>query len=921
MTDRGSDRALVDAIVRQLSESERSDLMQLLDVDEDAALSAAIGDHEGIRRRAAGLNDGDRSALAAIVGEHPFYEDRYRPDAESHSILRAAGLAFVVGDDQIGAEVVVPLEVRVALLSEGVIVEADLAAHLACADESEVHRLAALHGVDLEPGDLLQQAIALADAITERDAIEDLYNSLGEGSRALLFWLCERDRPATDEVIRGWRANGNSGAEDSGGGGLVLERLGLALRVETDAATAMVVPTDIRTALTPIFDDAFAARAAGAWAALRNSALPSTRDSFPRGAGGDPPAAARYRFARGMVWPPEVESNSLDALLVELHVLNGDGGSAELASWFMDVSTPDAFARTALRVWCGALDDRYTRTLLEPAGADCTLATEYILAGSGEPSLDREIWVGFLSAIRAHIVFVLGVLPANHWFRIDMLAQWLLATYQRTVWNVLRVAALGTEFPAEALPVPASQVGPHMLEGFRTALTVLAREFFEPIGAMQLDSSETLFMTNSEAFRAFREFEPWFDEVWASEEAVIGDDIDLWLPLPVDTGALVRGVADLSWQSDTVLESSFQIHAHDIVRLATWATPLHTGTGLAFVFDPASIKRGYAGDESAEDFLLWLTVRTGDVLPDALRAFFRVSSTAADSVHGAQRMAAAVALATELVEALDDWADAPPLRLMETIRSWGSAAEPAIRERLSERIEAGEWQSADARHLCVLAGEAGADSAVPLLLRALAEGDNEGVEGAASIAIARIGGAAAEGVCQLLEDPQLRPDKRMLAAGTIAGMCALHPHLADVLMSSLTSALGKWDPDDVEGTTLLAVHIAETGHPAAETLLYRVRDQGLWEDSVLPFDEVLWISSLSPAIWGHPVFAGPLCNLYPNDVESNELLKLAGVDDLLTEGGFSRDTLPGMPAERSTEHAAEGQRSRKRRRSRRDDGE
>ena len=58
------------------------------------------------------------------------------------------------------------------------------------------------------------------------------------------------------------------------------------------------------------------------------------------------------------------------------------------------------------------------------------------------------------------------------------------------------------------------------------------------------------------------------------------------------------------------------------------------------------------------------------------------------------------------------------------------------------------------------------------------------------------------------------------------------------------------------------MHIAETGHPEAETELYRVRERGAWDESIMRFDEAVWLAGLSPAVWGHPWFAAPLAMLY-----------------------------------------------------------
>ena len=93
--------------------------------------------------------------------------------------------------------------------------------------------------------------------------------------------------------------------------------------------------------------------------------------------------------------------------------------------------------------------------------------------------------------------------------------------------------------------------------------------------------------------------------------------------------------------------------------------------------------------------------------------------------------------------------------------------------------------------------------------------------------------------------------------------------------------------------TLLGINIAETGHPDGDDVLYALRDEGDWVEELMPFDEALWIASLSPAIWGHPFFAAPLAHLYPTASEGARISERAGVGDLATESGLSEESLLG----------------------------
>jgi hypothetical protein len=68
------------------------------------------------------------------------------------------------------------------------------------------------------------------------------------------------------------------------------------------------------------------------------------------------------------------------------------------------------------------------------------------------------------------------------------------------------------------------------------------------------------------------------------------------------------------------------------------------------------------------------------------------------------------------------------------------------------------------------------------------------------------------------------------------------------------------EPDMV---TTLALCLADTGNPEAETVLYRVKERGLWDEQLFPFDEALWVSAHSPCIWGPPAWSYPIAHLFP----------------------------------------------------------
>jgi hypothetical protein len=165
------------------------------------------------------------------------------------------------------------------------------------------------------------------------------------------------------------------------------------------------------------------------------------------------------------------------------------------------------------------------------------------------------------------------------------------------------------------------------------------------------------------------------------------------------------------------------------------------------------------------------------------------------------------------------------------------------------------------------------------------------MEGICAMALARIGGAAADPLVSTLENPTADPDLRMVCAGALSAMAVLHPTLNPSIASRFETVIQSLEEPDL--ATIVAISLAETGSPHTEPLLYALRDQGLWVEEMMPFDEILWISSLSPAVWGHPFFAAPIAHLYPTESESARMRAAAGVDELLAASGVNEESLLG----------------------------
>ncbi len=888
-------RALIDALDDDARERLDRAIRDAVGADEDG--DADEDEIEGIRQRIETLDEAALEALTVLAVVDPELVDRIAARDEIPAALADLGLVFPGAD---GEGLAVPLEVRIALLDDSTVTSAPLAVLLAVRDTADLEELAVLHDVaTADATDHLDAAARIANALTESELLTNLFESLAPHCRRLLQWLCEADAPIPRELVAGRAARlAAIWHEPAGAAERVLTRLGLVHLIHVEGSEFLTLPPDLRMAVDPCIDAALVAEAHAAYAALRDDVVPTLRDVFPRGYGGSPLTCARLRTLRALTDAPDPD-NLLDRILATFRVIGPEGGPGEFAPHLLDVRGPDAFARQCLRSWLGSVDDDFTRAMLAPFDCDTRAVADWIFSRmalqEAVPTEDPDdsmsavqVWALFVYRFRAHLLLMLGVLTAGHWFHVVRASQWLVAVFRRLLWQYSGFAALGDDFPRHALPRDGADLSSDALAGLMEALVLVFIELLEPIGAVELDAGRTMFTVNPEALRVFRDGDPGFEELWMEAEGYVGEDIDLWLPAPTELGSRVHGIAAMAWRDDRVLVIEPDMHTHDLEELARWSRPEGDSGELRFVFDAASIARALDADEDPEEFLVWLATRSGRI-PGPVRAFFPISASATD---GTGLEDAAASYARRRVDALESWSEHPPLELVEAIRSWGTASVPELVRVGEACVDAGEWSRPELRHAIVLLGEIGDPQALPLVVRAIVESPAEPVESAAGAAAIRIGLEAFDGLGQILEQSHLDVDRRLTAVGALTALAGLHPTTSPAVVALLKRQL---DPEgDPEFSTLLAVNIAETGHPDAEAILYQLRDEGGWLEEIMPFDEALWIASVSPAVWGHPQFAVPLASLFPAETESLRLQRAAGIDELL-EGDVAAALLHRAP--------------------------
>lgn len=888
---------------KELSKEDRSALARTKGIQDsdEAALVSQLSDHDSILERTSGLSDEDAQLLHEVCFESGVFVETLDPDFDAQ--LRAlfeVGLVLPTTLD--GAPTwVAPLEVRTALAEPDDLADADLALILYFYDEESLSGLVRSHQLTIAPGSTpLERIEAIAHGLLDPDHLEQLIESLMPSALKLLSWLIQHDGPVAQSDAMEWVIEHSDYDISMSGAVLaVLDRLGLIQQHQTEDLRLWIIASDLRLALLPILTAGFNDPAANAWTQLREGGQPSFRDTFPRGAAGAPLTHARYRLIRCISQGVE-EHSHLDQLLREFFIYDEHQQTAgALASYQLDVQTPDAFARHMLRVWTGSLDDAFTRALIAAFEGDAHVIARWIGQNPATPDDEggegfaRQLWLEILVQFRGIVLASLGCLSAGVWYQLDHLKTYVVTAFRRTVWQYGRYRLFSPEFPYAALPVGTEDIQPAHHYALRHALDLLFERFFEVIGAAQRDPSGELFIVNSEAFRVFRESDLHFDGLWEAAEAILDEDIDLWLPLPSEQGTRFIASPSLQWEPDGSLLIPSDAPLSDLVRIAEWGTPHWEGAHFRFTFESASFLEN-AEPADIEEFLVWLVVRAECSLPDVFRSLVPLSYANADESYDAV-LALAEGYVTPLLHALEAWGESPSLAIMEELRSWGTVLESMLFVYLQESVDANQVESPLLRHSAILLGELRSVQSVPWLLTAFQKCTDDRQEGALGMTLARIGAPALNPLRKMLYDQSEDTDKRLATAGVLTSIGVLHPHLKHMIFQHFRLIIRDEDTrDDV--ATILAVYAADLGHLDTDDVIRTLQHEGRWVDEVMPFEDALWTAAISPCNWGHPTYAGPLAQAFPNVWESEEVVRAAGIDEVMRGSSVEQATVLGRPS-------------------------
>jgi hypothetical protein len=799
----------------------------------------------------------------------------------------------------------IPAEVAIALADVLPLDTLPLIAPLGRLDPPAMQAIAESLGIradgpDAPVEDRIDLLVTMTTHLLHAEQLESLLDSLSATARNLLLFasqwagaipLARLDEASTTLTQR---------FGDAPGARHVLTHFGLLHRAGPDA---VVLPADLNLVLFPLLQQQLAGRCAEAWERLRMDHTPAYRDVFPRGIGGDALAVARYRVLRALRHDLDL-AHPMDAILHHLGLFHSpDGDLHSDLRESLDASGPEPFGREILRIWAGNVHPAWDGDLISALDGDPSkLLVPTLQSENARCSEEVE---ALMTHLHIHLLFVLGVLPPGYWFRLDRLAEWAVALYRQLAWRNLppeRSAEPG--LPAVAIEVTSELQAP-LLGWLRSLLSQL----FEPLAAVRLDESGALFMVNTEPLRVLRDEDEFFAQHWSEAEHILGDDIDLWIPRPIDHGPRVRGVGTFRWNTEQRLVASPACHFADLLLLASWGEPHLGDEGLAFELSAKSVSeplhervwwlvrtspstpparpftdphplwngRLFRCSLPADAFLLWLCAR-GAPAPPSIRARFPLSVAAVD---GSEEHIDA-ANAHEIERWIDElrWVDAHDARpVLEMLRSWGPTAAPHVVDELHDLTRRNTPEPDRLFYLALLAGELGLDGALPSLQRIYMETENQILHDAATIAMARIGLPSIPWLLERASISNPEIEDRFMAVEALAVLAILHPQHAPTILSELLDTANASDLEPSDATEL-AVRLAETGHPDAAQLIHQLHERQLWAEDVIPLDEALWINSVAPAIHGRAGVAPPLAGIF------NPITTAEPVLSFLSEWGF-----------------------------------
>jgi hypothetical protein len=824
-------------------------------------------------------------------------------DPDSQALLKTA-LAFRAPTGQLYC----PIDVRVGLAHPDSLSDADSGPWLARLDEESLLDLAQRHDVEVPEGsEQLTLVVAIMRALHDHERLGEILETLQPAARRLLYWVVGAGEPVR---LRSFELRAREIAartsEKAATVQRVLERLGLLHVVSQRDGDWVVVPHDIAAALEPGLDERLGMRCEATFRALRDQAAPAFRDVFARGEGGDPRRVARELLVRCVAGEVDA-AHPLSRVLHDLRIIDlvaGDAG--ELASVHLDASGADLFAQQCLRTWLWYDDDSFTHRLIAAFGGDSLQISAHLAEAvesqgdAADRASDREIWISFLNQFRAHILLVLGILPAGYWFRVESLAPWLCAVYRRTLWLHGGFADLSESFVRDALPMDGVDVGPQTEADARRAIRDLLTGLLQPIGAVELHASEPLFVVNGEALRAFSDGDLDWEELVSGSANYLGSEVDHSLPTPVDPGPSFAETNAWSWNERAELEAGSSVWTADLVRVASWAEPRVWGGRLSFRFSEQSVDEasedGGDGDQQQEMYL-WLATRVRGEVPSRVKSAFS-SVGALVASEAAVLQAQARAQVEMLLDRLESWGDQPPLSLMEEIRGWGEVAVQSVCER-AELLISEQGSQPTLPLLLVLLGEIRSASGAPTVLRALGLGPSDRTDAPAAMAAARLGRVALPSLVALAENETAVFEKRMAALSALASTAVILPTTADRVAEVLLR-FSQDEEMEPEVATTVAMLLAETGHSSAEAFVDRLQAMNVWSSDVASADDVRATAGYSPCLWGHPLWALPLAQLFPCRSESERLAREAGVDDIVRESGGTSDAMHGTTEQQAS---------------------
>jgi len=826
------------------------------------------------------------------------------PDEISDNLhlLLNSGLLLAV-EIQLEPRLYVPLEIQEYLFQKRGQADPDLRLLLRALSDEEVRRLESLYNSapeteEPDEDNETDRVIELATSMERRSTLREIYHNLPATAQEVLGWTCEHSGPlSSDEVDDLARDAAAYHGERAGVAVAQLLRFGLLMSHQLEeSGEVLVVPRSLRPTLLNLVDLRLATKAREHYEALVHSGHLGFPDEGPHGWGGDALAALRQltiNWVSGHLeeLPPEY------GVAVGLQILNPNAReTASFASLLLDLSGETPLARQALRLWLALVDDPWTLDLIEATGGDAKKLTSYF--ASTKPDMnneDAEIWFGHLFLQRAQLLLALSLLPPGKWYSIQSLAEMYHQLVARSTIANLTHESLSAQFPYEALPDYGVVIGrDRSLPRIKAWLESWLIEFISVVGAAQVDKSGDYFRVHPDAFCVFRDSDLWFRAVWTDLTPVVGDDLDIWMPIPNDTGRRVSGVADIWVTGSTRLATSRDVHLFDLLRLARWADPTAEPAGFGFKFTKDSVSRGLEGGNEGEELLVWLSVRLHGQVPPAIRSLFPQSSSAADGNAELWR-GAAVDRVEELLASLDSWAASPPAGLLEEIRSWGSAAVEPVSRRLQEMLETKSLEDPRIQHNCVLLGELGAARSAPLVISVLKEAPNEFVGHAAAAACMRLGKSCLPTLITLTKGASVAKDTRLLAAMALTGIATLHPDTYHDVGDTLLQATEQ-SAFDTELQTRFILELCRMGHFQAEPLIEQLQSDDGWSNPDWQPEDALWLARISPCVWGSLLYSTPLAMLYLVSDEADELAREAGIGDLLVNAGLSSDAvLYGRP--------------------------